>query len=218
MEPLCRVNRRGIAWIFAGLCLVWQGGSSLEAGSLYVYTDAQGQPVLADNLQQVPPEYRGRVRTVSGQEVAAPDAAAPGAETTVHKASASSGVTEALLSALAQRVSKHPIKGLMPYQTAVLIAAGFCWVVLLGLIFLSANPAVRLLSKFLMLLVGVSAVYQLSVGNVMPTSGATGSPQQASEQAMDNVMGRMKSKTEQSYRLQDERTTRQLNQAEQAAP
>ncbi|WHZ14460.1 MAG: hypothetical protein OJF52_001298 [Nitrospira sp.] len=217
MEPSCRVNRRGIAWIFAGLCLVWQGGSSLEAGSLYVYTDAQGQPVLADNLQQVPPEYRGRVRTVGGQEAAVPDAAVPGTETTVRKAPASSGVTEAILGALAQRVSKHPIEGLTPYQTAVVIAAGACWVVLLGLLFLSANPAVRLLSKFLMLLVGVSAVYQLSVGNVMPT-GVVGSPQQASEQAMDNVMGRMKSKTEQSYRLQDERTTRQLHQVEQAAP
>ncbi|WHZ21949.1 MAG: hypothetical protein OJF47_001061 [Nitrospira sp.] len=217
MEPSCRVNRRGIAWIFAWLCLGWQGGTSLEAGSLYVYTDAQGQPVLTDNLQQVPPEYRGRVRTMGGQEAVTPDVTAPGTETTVRKEPASSGVTDAILGTLAQRVSKHPIKGLTPYQTAVVIAAGGCWVVLLSLLCLSANPAVRLLSKFLMLLVGVSAVYRLSIGDIMPT-GVADSPQQASEQTTDNVMERMKSKTEHSYRLQDERTTRQLSQDEQTAP
>lgn len=217
MERSCIITHRRFVWMIAGCCLVWAGGNPLEAGSLYVYTDAQGQPVLTDNLEQVPTAYRGRVRTVAGQEVAASDAAAPGAETTVHKAPASSGVTEALLSALAQRVSKHPIKGLTPYQTAVVIVAGACWVVLLGLLFLSTNPAVRLLSKFLLLLVGVSAVYQLFVGNGLST-GVAGSPQQASEQAMENVMEPMKSKTEQSYRLQDERMTRQLNQVEQAVP
>jgi len=200
----------------AGLCLAWQGGSCLEAGSLYVYTDAQGQPVLTDNLEQIPAAYRGRIRTVAGQEVAASATTQSGAEPTLRNKPTAGGV-ETMLSALAEKVSNHPIKGLTPYQTAVLIAAGVCWVVLLSVLFLSANPAVRLLSKLLMLVVGVSLVYQMFVGNGIPT-GAAGSSQPASEQTLDNVMGRMRSKTEQSYRLQDDRTARQLNQTEQAVP
>ena len=52
----------------AWFCLMWHGGIAVEAGSLYVYTDAQGQAVLTDNVQQVPAEYRGRLRTVTSGE------------------------------------------------------------------------------------------------------------------------------------------------------
>jgi hypothetical protein len=49
----------------------------------------------------------------------------------------------------------------------------------------------------------------------MPSFEAvTGSPQQGSEQAMENVLGKMRSQTEQSYRAQDARTARQLEQIE----
>jgi hypothetical protein len=52
----------------------------------------------------------------------------------------------------------------------------------------------------------------------MPSFEAvTGSPQQGSEQAMENVLGKMRSQTEQSYRAQDARTARQLEQIEPPA-
>ncbi|MGZ8393823.1 MAG: hypothetical protein ACXWWJ_03555, partial [Nitrospira sp.] len=70
----------------------------------------------------------------------------------------------------------------------------------------------------LLILVSLAAVYQLAVGGFSPVETVAGSVPQGSGQAMDNIMGQVKTKTEQSYRLQDERTTRQLDQAEQPTP
>ncbi len=211
-----RAKTRRAAWLMAGFCLIWQAGTCVEAGGLYVYTDAQGQAVLTDNLEQVPAEYRGRVRTVASGESPASGATTSGTDTMVRRSSASSGVLEDILAAVAQKVSSHPIKGLTPHQTAVVIVAGACGVMLLVLMVLSSNPAVRLLCKFLLVLVCVAAVYQMYVRNVPSAGGMAGSSQQVSEPATGNIMGQMKTKTEQSYRLQDERTTRQLDQAEQS--
>lgn len=50
-------------------CALWQGGAvGVQAGNLYVYTDAQGQAVITDTLQQVPLDFRGRARRVSEGE------------------------------------------------------------------------------------------------------------------------------------------------------
>ena len=123
-----------------------------------------------------------------------------------------------MLTALAQKVSSHPIKGLTPHQTAVVLVAGVCWSVLLLWMFLSSNPAVRLLSKYLMVLVCVTAFYQMYFARTMAGDVVTSSSHQTSEQGMDNIMGQMKTKTERSYKLQDERTTSQLDQIEQPGP
>ncbi|MDP9132470.1 MAG: hypothetical protein M3M98_04970, partial [Nitrospirota bacterium] len=139
------------------------------------------------------------------------------AEPVASSPSPSSGAVRAMLSAIAQKVSSPPIKGLTSHQTAVLIVAGACWMVLL-LMFLSSNPAIRLLSKCLLVLVGLAAVYHLAVGSPMSSGTVADFPQQGSGQPMDNIVGQMKTKAEQSYLLQDERTTHQLDQAEPPAP
>jgi hypothetical protein len=208
---------RGV-WVLAGVCLIWQGGSSAQAGNLYVYTDSQGQAVMTDNLQQVPIEYRGRVRVMTDRESGLSGAAAGGTGSTVNKMPAFHNVMDKILTSLAQKVSSHPIKGLTPHQTAVVIVAGVCWSVLLLWMFLSSNPAVRLLSKYLMVLVCVTAVYQMYFARTTAGDMVTGSPPQSSEQAPDNVMGKMKTKVEQSFRLQGERTAGQLDQVEPSNP
>lgn len=214
MRPWRSATNRWSVWLLM-LCwgLTWQQGSFAEAGPLYVYTDAQGQAVLTDNPQEVPAEFRGRLRTLANGESPAPNVPLPVTESAVGKPS-SSGLIGDILSVVAAKVGSRQIKGLTAYQTAVVIVAGFCWLTLLVLIFLSANPAIRLLSKCLLVLVGVAAVYHLAIGGSSSAGAVAGSPQQGSEQAMDNVMGQMKSKTEQSYRAQDERTARQLDQIE----
>ncbi|HUM41030.1 MAG TPA: hypothetical protein PKJ04_14905, partial [Nitrospira sp.] len=45
-----------------------------------------------------------------------------------------------------------------------------------------------------------------------------GPPQQGSGQAADNMLGRLRNQTESSYRVQDERTARQVEAAEQPTP
>ena len=195
-------------------CLAW--GDWLEAGNLYVYTDAQGQPVLTDNVQQVPAEYRGRLRTVTSGESPADSAMAPTTESAANSSSPTSGVVQEILHLVAQKI--HPITGLTPHQTAVVIVAGGCWMALLLLMFLSSNPAIRLLAKCLLVLVGLAAVYQFVVGGPVSRGPVAGTAPQVSGQAMDNIMGQVKTKTEHSYRLQDERITRQLDQVEQPAP
>ena len=206
-------------WLFrlvAGCCVMWQGAFGVQAGSLYVYTDAQGQAVLTDNLQQIPPGFRGRVRTVAGGESSPAGAATTGHESAASSQVPSSNMIQSILHSVEQRV--RPIQGLTAHQTAVLIVAGACVVALLCLLFMSSNPAVRLLAKCLLMVVCLTALYQLAVGGAVTLAPRTGTSQQASEQAADNIMGQVKTMTQQNYRLQDERTTRQLDQAESPTP
>jgi hypothetical protein len=195
-----------------GICLTWYGVAG--AGPLYVYTDAQGQAVLTDNLEQVPAEFRGRVRTMATAEAPPTAAPAPVAAATVSQSPSASGVVENLLNVIAAKVGSRTIKGLTAHQTAVIILAGVCWLALLLPIFMSSNPGIRLLCKFLLVLVGVAALYQVAISGMPSFEAVTGSPQQGSEQAMENVLGKMRSQTEQSYRAQDARTARQLEQIE----
>lgn len=206
------INRCWIGLIMLGICLTWYGVAG--AGPLYVYTDAQGQAVLTDHLEQVPAEFRGRVRTMATAEAPPIAAPAPVAATTVSQSATASGVVENLLNVIAAKVGSRTIKGLTAHQTAVIILAGVCWLALLVPIFMSSNPGIRLLCKFLLVLVGVAALYQVAISGMPSFEAVTGSPQQGSEQAMENVLGKMRSQTEQSYRAQDARTARQLEQIE----
>ena len=206
------INRCWIGLIMLGICLTWYGVAG--AGPLYVYTDAQGQAVLTDNLEQVPAEFRGRVRTMAAAEAPPTAAPAPVAAATVSQSPSASGVVENLLNVIAAKVGSRTIKGLTAHQTAVIILAGVCWLALLVPIFMSSNPGIRLLCKFLLVLVGVAALYQVAISGMPSFEAVTGSPQQGSEQAMENVLGKMRSQTEQSYRAQDARTARQLEQIE----
>ena len=209
------INRCWIGLIMLGICLTWYGVAG--AGPLYVYTDAQGQAVLTDNLEQVPAEFRGRVRTMATAEAPLTAAPAPVAAATVSQSPSASGVVENLLNVIAAKVGSRTIKGLTAHQTAVIILAGVCWLALLVPIFMSSNPGIRLLCKFLLVLVGVAALYQVAISGMPSFEAVTGSPQQGSEQAKENVLGKMRSQTEQSYRAQDARTARQLEQIEPPA-
>ena len=209
------INRCWIGLIMLGICLTWYGVAG--AGPLYVYTDAQGQAVLTDNLEQVPAEFHGRVRTMATAEAPPTAAPAPVAAATVSQSPSASGVVENLLNVIAAKVGSRTIKGLTAHQTAVIILAGVCWLALLLPIFMSSNPGIRLLCKFLLVLVGVAALYQVAISGMPSFEAVTGSPQQGSEQAMENVLGKMRSQTEQSYRAQDARTARQLEQIEPPA-
>ena len=216
MEQTIRNKGRRATWFMAGFWLIWYAGIVVEAGSLYVYTDAQGQAVLTDNVQQVPVEFRGRLRTVTSGEAPAASVMTSASELTLSGPLPALSALERILHAIAQRV--HPIGGLTAHQTAVVIMTGACWMGLLALMFLSANPALRILAKCSLVLVSLAAVYQLTIGDVSQARTVAGSAPQASGQAMDTIMGQMKTKTEQNYRLQDERNTRQLDQAEPLTP
>ncbi|MGC3972797.1 MAG: hypothetical protein QM771_00225 [Nitrospira sp.] len=214
--------RRNQAWVWAsalGFCFLGYAGIDAEAGALYVYTDAQGQAVLTDNLDQVPTAYRGRVRTMTGTDSPAP-APVPAPAVTGNKLSTSPspGVVRDILSAVAAKVGSRTIKGLTAYQTAVVIVAGVSSLILLLFIFLSANPAIRILCKLLLVIVGVSALYQVIAIEAPSLEALSGPSQQGTSQPADNMLGRMRSQTEQSYRAQDERTARQLEPVEQSAP
>ena len=216
MKRTIRTKSRRATWFMAGFWLMWYAGMVVEAGSLYVYTDAQGQAVLTDNVQQVPVEFRGRLRTVTSGEAPAAGVMTSASELAPSGPLPTSSALEGILYAVAQKV--HPIKGLTANQTAVVIMTGACWMGLLALMFLSANPALRMLAKCSLVLVSLTALYQLTIGEIPRAQTVAGSAPQASGQPMDTIMGQMKTKTEQSYRLQDERNTRQLDQAESLTP
>ncbi len=220
MGCMARRGNQAGAWLLTlGFFLAGFAGCEAEAGSLYVYTDAQGQPVLTDNLDQVPAAYRGRVRTMTGTDQSAPvPAPVPEAAVTSGTRPLGSGVIGDILSAVAAKVGSRTIKGLTAHQTAVVLVAGLSSLVLLTLMFVSRNPAVRILCKLLLVLVGLSAVYQVMAIGTPSLEALAGPPQSGATQPVDNMLGRMRSQTEQSYRAQDERTARQLEPAEQPAP
>lgn len=206
------------AWVTAlGLCFLGYVAIEAEAGSLYVYTDAKGQAVLTDNLDQVPAAYRGRVRTMTDTDSPGP-APVPAPATPGNTLSTSSGVIGDVLSAVAAKVGSRTIKGLTAYQTAVVIVAGVSSLILLLFIFLSANPAIRILCKVLLVVVGLSALYQVLAIDAPSLEALAGPPQQGTGQPVDNMLGRMRNQTEKSYRAQGERTASQLEPAEQPAP
>jgi hypothetical protein len=198
-------------------CVLWQGGAiGVEERNLYVYADAQGQAVITDTLQQVPLEFRSRPSTVTEGE---PSTAGP---FPIEQGPAGSGsrlpsyAVQSILSSVAEKV--HPIDGLTGYQTAVLLVAGTCLLVLLCVLFLTSNPAIRLLAKCLLLFLSLTMWYQLSIGGAGSGRPRSDQALQGSGQAVENIMGQVKTVTEQSYHLQDERTTRQLDQAESSTP
>ncbi len=214
------IARRNQAWVWVtvlGFYLLGYAGMEAEAGPLYVYTDAQGQAVLTDNLDQVPAAYRGRVRTMTGPDSSAP-LAEPVPATSAANRQNSKGITGDLLDVVAAKLGTRAIKGLTPYQTAVAIVAGTAAVLLLLLMFLSANPAIRLLCKFCLVLVAGAALFHAAAVEAPSLETVAGPPQQGAALPGDNMLGRMRSRTEQSYRVQDERTVRQLEPAEQPAP
>ncbi|MBS0170769.1 MAG: hypothetical protein JSR62_10485 [Nitrospira sp.] len=207
-------RRNGLLWlILMGIWLLASEGIPAEAGPLYVYTDAQGQPVLTDNLEQVPAAYKGRVRTMTGPDSPVAQAAEPVAAPPVAH-TASKGVVEDLLDAVAGKLGHRAIKGLTTYQTAVTIVAGSAAVALLLMMLLSANPGIRILCKFLLVLVAGAALYHLAAFDAPSLEAVAGPPQQGSGKPVDNVLGRLRSQTEQSYRAQDERTARQVEPVE----
>ena len=113
-------NQAG-GWLGAlGLCFLAFTGIEAQAGSLYVYTDAQGQAVLTDNLDQVPAAYRGRVRTMTGTDSPSPPPV-PTQAVTGNKPFTSSGVIGDILNAVAAKVGSRTIQGLTAYQTAIVI-------------------------------------------------------------------------------------------------
>ena len=217
----------GQSWRWRG-CLVWLvaaaawllmcEGSPAEAGPLYVYTDAQGQPVLTDSLEQVPAAFQGRVRTMTGPDSSPVQPAEPVAATSAATRQSSKGVTGDLLDVVAAKLGTRAIKGLTPYQTAVAIVAGTAAVLLFLLMSLSANPAIRLLCKCCLILVALAAIFHAAAFEAPSLEAVAGPPQQGSGQAADNMLGRLRNQTESSYRVQDERTARQVEAAEQPTP
>ena len=132
---LCTRGRCRDWVVMMGFCLLCQGGGMAQAGPLYVYTDGQGQAVLTDNLQQVPAEFRGRVRTMANGEVPGSGAQPASDGTTLSRSAASQGVIGDILTLVAAKVGSRQIKGFTAYQTAVVMVAGFCGLTLLVLIF-----------------------------------------------------------------------------------
>ena len=184
------------------------------AAPMYVYTDAQGQTVMTDTLNHVPAEYRNRVRTMIPSDQSA-HSTKPAAPSSVGRVtSAGEGSMSNVISAVARKLPPGFIKGLNSYQAAVVLLAGFFGVLLLLLTFLSQNVALRILSKCLLAVVCVGAVYHLYLGGESSERRSGAAATGAVDPASENVVQQMKHKTADSFKLQDARTTSQLDQVE----
>lgn len=194
----------------AFLCLgVGSFGGTLEAATSYSYIDDHGNPVLTDRLENVPAEYRNKVRRHETGDVAS--TTRRDVDTVLPGPAAAPSSLQTLIWTIADKVPHNLIPGLTQYQAAVFILGGGAGLFLLVMLFLSSNPAMTLLAKWMLVFVAIISAYFMYFSG----GGTRGrSPQEASgigAPAAGNILQDMKAKTQQSIGLQEERTRQQVD-------
>ena len=144
--------RRMFGWpsggLLAGLLLLWFGcfmaGPIENAGATtYTYVDDKGTVVFTDKLDSIPARYRARVKVVEDGDRSRTDNPAATVKQATERAT--------------EVVSRFTITvpGLSPHQSTVLSLACVAAVLMAGTMLLSGNPAVRLLMRWLLVLLAI---------------------------------------------------------------
>ena len=144
--------RRMFGWpsggLLAGLLLLWFGcfmaGPIEHAGATtYTYVDDKGTVVFTDKLDSIPARYRARVKVVEDGDRSRTDSSAATVKQATERAT--------------EMVSRFTITvpGLSPHQSTVLSLACVAAVLMAGTMLLSGNPAVRLLMRWLLVLLAI---------------------------------------------------------------
>jgi hypothetical protein len=199
--------RWSLFWLWFAVSVVGAGGAfDAAASKIYSYTDDQGNFVASDSLENVPERYRSRAKEREVQDSGLPAQDA-------RSAAPPSGFGAFLL-ALAERLPKAlTLPGTNAFQTIVLVAGGFAAVLMLAGMYLSANPAVRLLMKCMLGFLVVGATYLLYFSD-LGERAATASGQPASGTFMQKA--RDSAKTQEAIHQQRAKEIESLEQPGQA--
>ena len=135
-----------------GVLLLWISSvlrpEIVFATTIYSYIDEQGTPVLTDNFESIPERYRAKVRVTEQAPKGATDhSAAVKLQQKIGDLFQSSG---GVVGAFAPNIS-----GLTHYQSQVLSFGGIVAVICLLARFFGRNQAVRFLSLWCLVMVGL---------------------------------------------------------------
>ena len=152
--------RRSASWLWVAVGIAFAVGAlDAVAGQIYTYRDGQGNFVATDSLANVPKQYRARVTVKEVRDsdpvVSGPPSARAGEPTTPFS-------VQSLVFKLAEYYPKAlVVPGTNAFQSLVLAAGALAAVLMLAGMNLSGNPAVRLLMKFMLGFLVVTAAYAM---------------------------------------------------------
>ena len=169
-------------WLLAvGGCLVMPLASNEAlATTMYSYIDEQGTPVITDNFNTIPEQYRARVKTTEQISTASQRTSTAG---TIHERLSN------LRSQLGDMVSRAVpnISGLSHSQSEILTYAGLAAIVLLVAMTVSKGQGVRLLALWCLIMLGLATPILMYVSNDGPMDVMKSKAAQIEKQRQDRT-------------------------------
>ena len=150
------------------------------ATTMYSYIDEQGTPVITDNFNTIPEQYRARVKTTEQISTAPQSTSTIGSIN--ERLSHFGGQLRAMVSGAAPNIS-----GLSPSQSEILTYAGLAAIVLLVAMNLSKGPFIRLLALWCLIMVGLATPILLYLSNDGPMDVMKNKASQIEKKHQDRV-------------------------------
>jgi len=150
------------------------------ATTMYSYIDEQGTPVITDNFNTIPEQYRARVKTTEQISTAPQSTATVGSIN--ERLSHFGSQLRAMVSGAAPNIS-----GLSPSQSEILTYAGLAAIVLLVAMNLSKGPFIRLLALWCLIMVGLATPILLYLSNDGPMDVMKNKASQIEKKHQDRV-------------------------------
>jgi len=174
--------RRTLFWFWLAVFMAC-GGSPFDAGAttIYTYTDEKGNVTATDSLAGVPEKHRSRVtaREMPDSDPVAPPSAPP------------SAVRDFVFKLVGQYPKAILVPGTNAFQSLVLIVGSVAAVLMLAGMNLSANPAVRVLMRFMLGFLVVTVTYLMYFSDMgeqaAKASGQPGSSGNFMQKARDSA-------------------------------
>jgi hypothetical protein len=169
-------------WLLAVTVSLVMPLASIEAlaTTMYSYIDEQGTPVITDNFNAIPEEYRARVKTTEQISTAPQRTSTAG---TIHERLSN------LRSQLGDMVSRAVpnISGLSHSQSEILTYAGLAAIVLLVAMTVSKGQGVRLLALWCLIMLGLATPILMYVSKDGPMDVMKNKAAQIEKQRQDRT-------------------------------
>jgi hypothetical protein len=150
-------------WLLAMVSILLIPLTSMEAGAttMYSYIDDQGMPVITDNFNTIPEQYRSKVKTTEQISNAPQSASTAGA---IHERVTS---WQRLVKDMASGVAPN-IAGLSHSQSQILTYAGATAIVLFVAMYMSKGQSIRLLALWFLIMLGLGTPVLMYISNDGP--------------------------------------------------
>jgi Domain of unknown function (DUF4124) len=158
---------------YLALALYMTTTVSLAQAETYRYVDDQGTVVFTDNLKNIAPRYRQRAKVVH--------------ETSTPEASTVTSMIPLDRLPLKEVTQRFTVGGLTPDQSRTLVV-GFCaGIVMFAVMVLSGSPALRLLMRWLLILLAIGTTASIYFSNDPVTAKATTRAKELEQRQQDKA-------------------------------